>query len=350
MTLTVNYKSIIQKAWNEYGHLSNISKIRDISINVSTNNVFIITLENNKKIIAKISDYGNFNHFLEDHIIINSLSLNLSEPFENFLAKSLTKNGNLFTFNYENKNFKLWIVFYNPIKIQKRPNKLQSKYNIKILGSELAKFHLACKDVSDTLPQNFKKTRDDIKNLQKNLKNKNKHQFSKKQNSLILSQCEIYLANYLFLKEKAERSIPVFIDWNIGNFSLRKDYKFFSRWDYDWFRIGTRILDFYFFSRVCSYKGDKKDFSYLPNTLNEDRFIIFLKSYHKIYPLKKNEILMLKEMYRFFILNYVIKDGKLFFHSKLAERLVNESFEFYIPNIDTSIQENKILDSLGISF
>jgi len=348
MTVKVNYKSIIQEAWSEYGHLSTISKIKDISISVSTNNVFIITLENKKKIIAKISDYGYFNHFLEDHIIINSLSLNLSEPFENFLAKSLTKNGSLFTFYYENKDIKLWVVFYNPIKIKKKPDKIQSKHNIKILGSELAKFHLACKDIANTLPQNFKKTRDDIKNLQLNLRNKNKYKFSKKQNSLISNQCEIYLENYLTLKEKAEASIPVFIDWNIGNFSLTEDYKFFSRWDYDWFRIGTRILDFYFFSRVCSSKGDKKFFSYLPDTLNEDRFIIFLKAYHKVYPLNKNEILMLNEMYRFFILNYVIKDGKLFFHSKLAKRLVDESFEIYIPNIDSSFQENKILDSLGI--
>ena len=57
---------------------------------------------------------------------------------------------------------------------------------------------------------------------------------------------------------------------------------------------------------------------------------------------------MLKEMYRFFILNYVIKDGKLFFHSKLSKRLLAESFEVYIPNIDNNFQENKILDSLGI--
>jgi len=348
MALKINYKKIIQKAWYEYGHLSSISSIKDISINVSTNNVFVITLKNNKKIIAKISDYGNFNHFLEDHIIINSLSLNLSEPFENFLAKSLTKNGSLFTFNYENKNLKLWIVFYNPIKIMKKPHKIQSKNNIKILGSELAKFHLACKDVSKTLPQNFKKTRDDIKNLQQKIKNMNTQKFSKNQNSLILKQCDIYLQNYLALKKKAEPSIPVFIDWNIGNFSLTKDYKFFSRWDYDWFRIGTRILDFYFFSRVCSSKGDKTHFSYFPNTLNEDRFIIFLKAYHKVYPLNKNEILMFKEMYRFFILNYVIKDGELFFHSKLSERLVKESFEIYIPNIDNGFHENKILDNLGI--
>ena len=57
--------------------------------------------------------------------------------------------------------------------------------------------------------------------------------------------------------------------------------------------------------------------------------------------------MMLKEMYRFFILNYVIKDGDRFFHSNLAKRLSKESFDTYIPNIDDDFQENKILDSNG---
>ena len=348
MKFEINYEQIIKYGWEDYGHSRNIISIKDISVKVSTNHVFILTLENKKKIIAKISDYGYFDHFLEDHKIINSLSLNLSEPFENFLAKSLTKNGSLYTYQYKYHKLNIWVVFYNPIKIDKTPNKIQNKENIKVLGKELAYFHLACRDVKKTLPKNFKKTRDDIKFLKKDLDTKNIHNFSKKQKIEIGKQCEIYLTNYLLLKKDSEESFPVFIDWNIGNFSVNGKYEFFSRWDYDWFRIGTRVLDFYFFSRVCSRQGDKKNFSYLPDTLNENRFLIFLKSYHEIYPLRKNEIMMLKEMYRFFILNYVIKDGDRFFHSKLAKRLSKESFDTYIPNIDYNFQENKILDSLGI--
>ena len=97
MKFEINYEQIIQYGWEEYGHSRKIIFIKDISVKVSTNHVFILTLENKKKIIAKISDYGYYDHFLEDHKIINSLSLNLSEPFENFLAKSLTKDGSLFT-------------------------------------------------------------------------------------------------------------------------------------------------------------------------------------------------------------------------------------------------------------
>ena len=98
----------------------------------------------------------------------------------------------------------------------------------------------------------------------------------------------------------------------------------------------------------CIFGRTKKHFSYLPDTLNEDRFLIFLKSYHEIYPLKKNEVMMLKEMYRIFILNYVIKDGDRFFHSIFAKRLSKESFDTYIPKIDDNFDENRILDSLGI--
>jgi hypothetical protein len=108
-------------------------------------------------------------------------------------------------------------------------------------------------------------------------------------------------------------SIPVFVDWNIGNFSVTNDYRFFSRWDYDWFRMSSRIMDFYFFSRVCSSVGDKKIFSYLIDPVMEDRFMIFLKNYHTIWPLTIEEIKLIKETYRFFILNYVIKDGRHFF-------------------------------------
>ena len=65
---------------------------------------------------------------------------------------------------------------------------------------------------------------------------------------------------------------------NIGNFSIDHNYNFFSRWDYDWFRIGHRTLDFYFLSRVCSSLGDSTLFTYSPLTLMEKRFMIFLKS------------------------------------------------------------------------
>ena len=56
------------------------------------------------------------------------------------------------------------------------------------------------------------------------------------------------------------QKIPVLIDWNLGNFSVeyhQRRFELFSRWDYDWFRIEPRHLDFYFLSRVSSRTGDR---------------------------------------------------------------------------------------------
>ena len=72
--------------------------------------------------------------------------------------------------------------------------------------------------------------------------------------------------------------MPVLIDWNLGNFSIEFDpddhdsFGFFSRWDYDWFRIESRLLDFYFLSRVSSRTGDRTTWTYGSHTLLEPRF------------------------------------------------------------------------------
>ena len=109
--------------------------------------------------------------------------------------------------------------------------------------------------------------------------------------------------------------MPVLIDWNLGNFSVefdrddRSQFRLFSRWDYDWFRIESRLLDFYFLSRVSSRTGDRTSFTYGAHTLLEPRFRRFLRAYHAEYPLTPDEVLFLKEAYRFFLLNYVVREG-----------------------------------------
>jgi hypothetical protein len=92
----------------------------------------------------------------------------------------------------------------------------------------------------------------------------------------ILKHCECFLSNADKVNYSTEfETIPVFVDWNIGNFSITADGKLYSRWDYDWFRIASRVLDFYFFSRVVSSIGDRTVFSYLVDTLMEDTFYYF---------------------------------------------------------------------------
>jgi hypothetical protein len=188
----------------------------------------------------------------------------------------------------------------------------------------------------------------DIHNLMKSV-NKNEISMCDHHKTMVLKHCDIFLnnadkANYLTEFE----TIPVFIDWNIGNFSIAADGKFFSRWDYDWFRMSSRVMDFYFFSRVVSDVGDRTVFSYLVDPLMEDRFMIFLKEYHRIFPLTEPEVRFIIEAYRFFILNYVIKDGPYFFRKTYSNKLVKEAYDTYFPAIHSNYDVEKILRSLKL--
>jgi hypothetical protein len=131
--------------------------------------------------------------------------------------------------------------------------------------------------------------------------------------------------------------IPVLVDWNLGNFSVKHhgaQFELFSRWDYDWFRIDTRMLDFYFFSRVSSETGDRTSFTYSPHTLLEPRFIKFLRQYHEVFPLTKRELLFLPWAYRFFILNYVIREGAKFFREDISVKFRKDATRIYLPMLE----------------
>lgn len=342
----IDFYSVITKAWEEYDPSKKISSIVDISARVSTNHVFAVKFENNDLIIAKCSYYGKFAHFKEDHTIINILSNTLPPPYENFLARSLTRDNEVYTYRYKDGDLDAWAVFYYPITIQKKLPRQLSEGHIRKLGAELAKFHLACEGVKDKLPKASKTLKTDVDELKKVIQTDDGIAAYGPYVDLIREQCNTFLTNSQALGYESFSSIPVFVDWNIGNFSVTEETEFYSRWDYDWFRVGSRVLDFYFFSRVSSTAGDRTVFSYLADPLMEDRFMIFLKEYHRIYPLSENEILFMKEAYRFFIINYVIKDGRYFFHQIYAKRLMREAYELYFPMLDKTFKTEKILKSL----
>ena len=346
--IELDFFNVIQKAWQEYDPSRQIASIVDISARVSTNHVFAVKFVNNDLIIAKCSYYGKFKHFKEDHTIINVLATTLPPPYENLLARSLTKDNEVYTCRYKDGDFDAWAVFYYPITIQNKLPRQLTEFHIKKLGEELARFHMACHEVKHTLPKASKTLKTDIDTLKKFIDSEEgKAEYGPHVN-FIDEQCDIFLQNSAALKYEDFSAIPVFVDWNIGNFSVTEDITFFSRWDYDWFRVASRILDFYFFSRVSSTAGDRTVFSYLADPLMEDRFMVFLKAYHKIYPLTEAEVLFMKEAYRFFIINYVIKDGRYFFHQVYAKRLIREAYEIYFPMLDKTFRAEKILKALKI--
>lgn len=330
-----DFTEIVRKAWDDYGATIKIKDVTDISVQVSTNHVYKITFEDRTFIIAKLSYFGVYEHFVEDHSIINSLSINLPYPYDNVLSRSLMKKGKLYVYRHQTEWIDAWVVFYRPVKMKKLLPPRLNEYEIKKLGVQLAHFHKACHSVRGTLSPSTKSVEFDMNHLLEILETE-KGQFKYKGNiDDIKKQVGLLFENMVHLDTDSIERIPVFVDWNIGNFSVTPGMRLFSRWDYDWFRMSSRVMDFYFLSRVVSDIGDKTIWTYNVSPLMEDRFILFLQSYHKVYPLTEREIRLLKEVYRFFILNYVVKYGGYFFNDIYAQKFKKEAFENYLPSIDT---------------
>lgn len=345
---TTIYHTIIHKAWAAYGSKRDISTIEDVSVNVSTNRVFRITFTDASSIMAKVSHYGTFENFKDDHTIINAMAHNLEHPYELFLSSSLMKQDELFLYRYDDSSISVWLVFYRAVHIKHSLPKRLDEELIKTLGTELAKFHKTCDIMAPVLPQSSKNLQKDIYHLLRKLQRDDSVIKFANNTTLIETHCNIFLEQFEKLSIHSYPHIPVFVDWNIGNFSVHADGTFYSRWDYDWFRMSSRVMDFYSFSRVVSDIGDKTDFSYTANQLNEDRFLLFLKAYHTEFPLSRQEVLFIKEAYRFFILHYVVSSGKYFFTQQYAKKLQKEAYSCYLPQIDALCNCDIILQALNI--
>jgi Ser/Thr protein kinase RdoA (MazF antagonist) len=343
----IDYPAIIEKAWLDFDPASSVQFVEDISAKVSTNHVFRVTLENGDRVVAKLSYFGKYEQFLEDHRIIHALANNLLYPFENVLAKSLVRDGQVYTYRHRDDLLDAWVVFYNPIRTQNKLPRRLDEHQIRLLGAQVARFHKACSRVSTVLPKSSKTLRSDIWDLLDQLDTETGQFEHRMHVDELRRQCDLFLANRQKLVAGTVETMPVFVDWNIGNFSVTENLELFSRWDYDWFRISYRVMDFYFFSRVSSDVGDRTIFSYLIDPMMEDRFLIFLQEYHKVYPLTEAEVRFFPEAYRFFILNYVIKYGRYFFHRTYATKLQREAYELYFPSIER-FNADKILRALNL--
>ena len=331
----VDFEKVVKDAWQAYDDSREILSIKDISAMVSTNHVYRIKFKDGTNIIAKLSYFGQYEHFVEDHTIINALSNNLPSPFHDCLARSLFKGDKLFVFKAQIQSIPLWIVFYRPIAVKhKLPRRLEEKH-IQKLGTEFAKFHKACTIVRNTLPPSSKTMESDIQELLAYLETEEGWFEYGTMSEVIKTHCEQFLSFYEDCDHLNVPVIPVFVDWNIGNFSVTGRTRLYSRWDYDWFRMSTRMIDFYFFARVVSEVGDRTIFTYNIDVFNEERFHQFLQFYHQVYPLTVEEIHFLPEMYRFFLLNYVIKYGRYFFHSIYADQLKRETLWTHLPSLSS---------------
>ena len=327
--------SIITDAWEHFKDNRSIISAVELSPFVSQNHVYQLTLNDRSNLIAKSSRYGNYQYFVQDHQAIRQwINLLQGSRYANFLAGTWQKDSEVFTYQAENE----WVVFYEELPLVKRLPAVLSNDDIRNFAIEMAQFHRASLQVASHMTIKVKSAWNDVHSLFLRLRS-NEIAIDYKQKQYLMNQCNLFARNQKKLGYDNMIKVPILVDWNIGNFSIQEQndesFEVVSRWDYDWFRIEPLVFDFYFFSRVVRQEGDRVDFSYLPEPLLEPRFHYFLSEYVKILPLKKADFLMLKEAYRFFILNYVIKDGYDFFQPAIFMRLKQEALQYYLPVLDT---------------
>ena len=339
----INYQTILRYAWRAYDHTREIRSIEDISALVSTNHVFKLIMEDGNVLIAKVTYFGSFEGFAEDHTIINVLANNLPVRYANFLSRGLMKGNQLFFHRHIDEEQDAWIIFYRPIQIQENPPRRLTEDQVRQMGREMAYFHRDCTLVTNTLPRSDRDMTADVNALLTSARADYPAHYD-----LIEKHCRLFLENTFKINVYGFQKIPVFVDWNIGNFSVDRTGRLASRWDYDWFRVSTRVADFYFLSRVVSEVGDKTAFTYEVDRLLEERFLIFLKSYHEVFPLSRQEVLFIKEAYRFFLLNYVLRLGRYFFRTTFAEKLAYDALHVHLPTLDEKFSVDPILAALKL--
>jgi hypothetical protein len=327
----------VHEAWADYGQPDAIVSLVETSAGVSTNRVYHVRLESGRSVFAKVSSYGSYVHFRQDHARIDQwCNLLVGTRWERFLARVLLKGQEVYSF-YDRGT---WVAFYEEASRRSFLPRVLSDAQIDNLARETALFHLACADVASRLDPTWQSLGSDLASLFDQMHSRfavSERGISAEQARLVRRHCDLFFSNAERLGYHRFLKLPVLIDWNRGNFSVAYDedgFSLFSRWDYDWFRIEPRTMDFYFFSRVVREEGDQTVFSYTGSPMLEPRFLRFVRAYHAVYPLSENELGFMKEAYRFFLLNYVLRTGQHFFVRDICERLHREALIRYLPELE----------------
>lgn len=332
------HRSALEAAWNGYGDPREIESVDEVSADVSTNRVYRLHLEDGSTIISKVSSYGSYFLFYEDHDrLARCARLLRPTRFGGMLAEILTTDGHLYTWYDQH----MWAVFYTDVPRRDALPSVLGVDQIRNLGREMAEFHLACTDIAPALPAGSKTIKSDAIHLLELLESPfapRNFDLAPESIGILWRHTHQFLERLITVGYDEWTKIPVLIDWNLGNFSVdtRSDgsFRLYSRWDYDWFRIEPRLLDFYFLSRVSSATGDRTQFTYGPHTLVEPTFLEFLDAYCDVSPLSDDELSFLPEVYRFFILNYVIREGARFFRPDLCAMFRRDAVTTYLPALE----------------
>ena len=329
------HRQALAAAWQDYGDPRRMVSVEEVSAFVSTNRVYRLGLDDGTAVIGKVSSYGSYFLFAEDHDRLHACAHALKGTrFEGMLADVLERDGLAYTW-YDGR---LWVALYREVERRTALPRQLTPAMVENLGREMAGFHRACADVARLLPPSSKSIKSDAIHLLELLESpfaSRNFELPPERVGVLHRHTHEFLMELERVRYDYWEKIPVLIDWNLGNFSVDPEpdgtFRLFSRWDYDWFRIEPRLMDFYFLSRVSSRTGDRTQWTYGPHTLTEPNFLRFVAAYHEVYPLSDEEIRFVPETYRFFILNYVVREGARFFRRDLCEQFRRDAATRYLP-------------------
>jgi hypothetical protein len=336
----------VRELWSGFGDPRRVESSVDVSANVSTNRVFLLRLDDGSRLFAKVSNYGSPFLFREDHDRVHRLIGGLDGTrFDQFLAAPLSVPGargmqRVHTF-YDGS---VWAVLYAEVERRVTLPRILGDADIECLAREMAAFHSACALVAerDAIPRTSTSLSSDVVHLLDLVSDRTASRtlrLAPDALDVVRRHSNRFLQSLDDLGYADMARVPVFVDWNLGNFSVDRHgdgtFSFFSRWDYDWFRTDTVLLDFYFLSRVASQTGDRTHFSYGVHTLAEPRFQRFLAAYHEVRALTEADVELIVETYRFFLLHYVISVGDHFFRPDLWDAFRMDAISSGLPSIDS---------------
>jgi hypothetical protein len=350
----------VRELWSTLGDPRTVVSSVEVSANVSTNRVFLLRLNDNTHLFAKVSNYGSAFLFREDHDRVLRLRKGLAGTrFENFLAAPLTKSLTSSPTRPEQVHTyydgSVWGVIYEEVERRESLPKILNEADIECLAREVAAFHKACAEatVRDAIPRTSTSISSDMVHLLDLVADRTASKTLRlpaEALDIVRRHGQRFLHSLDDLGYADMPRIPVLIDWNLGNFSVDRaadgSFQLFSRWDYDWFRTDTLLLDFYFLSRVSSQTGDRTTFSYGVHTLSEPRFTRFIAAYHEVSPLNEADIEMMVETYRFFILHYVLSVGDHFFRTDLWDTFRHDAIVSGLPSVD-KFDRSPLLAAIG---
>jgi hypothetical protein len=338
---SIQHRNAISAAWTAYAAGSDprqLVRADEVSADVSTNRVYRLHLDDGSTLVGKVSNYGSYFLFYEDHDRLSRCAdLLRGTRFHGMLADVLHKDGRIFTWYDRN----VWAVLYQDVPRRDSLPRVLSADEVRSFGREMAEFHMACTTIAPQIPAGSKTVKSDAVHLLELLESPfgpRNFELPPESMGILWRHTHQFLENLIRFGYDDWPRIPVLIDWNMGNFSVKYDddgdFRLFSRWDYDWFRIEPRLLDFYFLSRLSSRTGDQTLFTYGPHTLTEAPFLALLKAYSEVFPLSDEEVRFLPEVYRFFILNYVVREGARFFRGDLCARFRRDAVRTYLPALE----------------